>query len=177
MDETDSASGVGGSIDALVLGALVDLFEAYGVAVAPSPPVAELQPPQVPELSAGIVFSRPGAASGYLTLSAPDSLVRLTRGGVSADLRADWVRELANQLMGRIKNRLLHFGARVELGAPVTVDGEQVALQLRSSSTGVYVGRAPQGEVVVTLQGMPEESELSYVGAGSQASEGDVLLF
>lgn len=38
---TDSAAGVRGALDALVLGALVDLFQAYDVALAPLPrPVA-----------------------------------------------------------------------------------------------------------------------------------------
>ena len=174
----DAAAGVRGAIDSLVLGAFVDLFQAYGVAVAPLPRVAAARAPSIPELSAAISFTRAGAPPGRLTFSAPDAVLELTRSGVGAGLRADWVRELANQLMGRIKNRLLHFSARVDVSSPVTLDSKQVALQLqRSPNTRVYPGRTLRGEVVVTLEGMPDESELSYVGAGAQASEGDVLLF
>lgn len=173
----DTGSGVRGAIDALVLGALVDLFQAYGVAVAPLPRVPAGRTPALPEVSATIVFTRAGAAPGRLSLSAPLAVLELTRSGPTT-LQHDWVRELTNQLMGRIKNRLLHFNARVEVGALTVVDSKQLTLQLeRTARVRVYAGRTLRGEVVVTLEGMPEESELSYVGAGNQPAEGDLLLF
>lgn len=173
----DSGAGVRGAIDALVLGALVDLFQAYGVAMAPLPRIAAARAPALPELSATIAFSRAGAAPGRLSLSAPGAVLDLTRGGASTQ-RTDWIRELANQLMGRIKNRLLHFNARVEVGQLLVVDSKQLGLQLERTPTArVYAGRTLRGEVVVTLDGMPEESELSYVGASAQPAEGDMLLF
>ena len=173
----DPGAGVRGAIDALVLGALVDLFQAYGVAMAPLPRIAVARAPALPELSATIAFSRVGAAPGRLSLSAPAAVLDLTRA-VAATQRADWIRELTNQLMGRIKNRLLHFSARVEVGQLLVVDSKQLGLQLeRAQHARVYAGRTLRGEVVVTLDGMPEESELSYVGAGAQPAEGDMLLF
>lgn len=32
----------------------------------------------------------------------------------------DWIAELANQLMGRLKNKLLNFGCRIKIGLPTT---------------------------------------------------------
>ncbi|MDF3069221.1 MAG: hypothetical protein K0R38_4822 [Polyangiaceae bacterium] len=175
---TDAGAGVRGAIDALVLGALVDLFQAYGVAVAPLPRVAVARAPALPELSATIAFTRVGAPPGRLSLSAPPAVLDLTRNGVATTQRTDWIREMTNQLMGRIKNRLLHFSARVEVAQLVLVDSKQLALQLeRTPNARVYAGRTLRGEVIVTLDGMPEESELSYVGAGAQPAEGDLLLF
>lgn len=174
----DPAAGVRGAIDALAQGALVDLFHAYGVAVAPLPRIAAGRMPRLPELSAAISFTRPGGAAGRLTLSAPVAVLDLTRSGAASSQRLDWIRELTNQLMGRIKNRLLHFSARVEVGPLVLVDSKQLALQLeRAPSARVYSGRTLRGELIVTLDGMPEESELTYVGAGTQPSEGDLILF
>ncbi len=175
---TEPGLGVRGALDALVLGALVDLFQAYDVAVAPLPRLVPGRPPALPDLSAAIAFTRARAASGRLTLSASPAVLDLTRGGAGDSLRIDWIRELANQLMGRIKNRLLHFSARVDVGTLSHVDSKLLATQLQKvPSPRVYAARTLRGEVVVTIDGLPEESELVYVGAGTQPAEGDMLLF
>lgn len=156
----------------------MDLFHAYGVAVAPLPRIALARLPRLPELSAAITFTRAGGAPGRLTLSAPAAVLDLTLSGAPTSQRLDWIRELTNQLMGRVKNRLLHFSVRVEVGPLILVDSKQLVLQLeRAVSARVYSGRTLRGEVLVTLDGMPEECELSYVGAGTQPSEGDMILF
>jgi hypothetical protein len=175
---SDHGAGVRGAIDSLVLGSLVDLFQAYGVAVAPLPRIAAGRAPTIPELSAVIAFTRAGSGSGRLTLSVPAAVLDLTRGGGGSGMRTDWVRELTNQLMGRVKNRLLHFSARVEVGPLNALDSKQVVAHLeRSQKTRVYAGRTLRGEVVVTIEGLPEESELVYVGAGNLPAEGDALFF
>lgn len=172
-----SDHGVRGAIDSLVLGSLVDLFQAYGVAVAPLPRAAPGRAPAIPELSAAIAFTRDGGGSGRLTLSTPNAVLDLTRNGATG-MRQDWVRELTNQLMGRIKNRLLHFSARVEVGALNLLDSKLVTAHLeRTQKVRVYAGRTLRGEVVVTIEGLPEESALVYVGAGTLPSEGDALFF
>jgi hypothetical protein len=174
----DPGVGVRGAIDAMVLGSLVDLFQAYGVALAPLPRVALARAPALPELSATIAFSRAGAAPGRLSLSTPSAVLDLTRGGAAVTQRMDWIRELTNQLLGRIKNRLLHFSVTIEFGTLSVVDSKQLAMQLeRALSARVYAARTLRGEVVVILDGMPEESELSYVGPGTQPVEGELLLF
>ena len=91
--------------------------------------------------------------------------------------RDEWSRELANQLIGRIKNRLLQFGATLQIGLPATSDADAEGRRERSPTLRVYTGRTVRGNVLVTLEGMPEESELTYVGAEGLAAEGDVILF
>jgi len=131
----------------------------------------------IPEVSATINFTRPGAA-GRLTLSLPFPVLELTRVNTGGNLTSDWSRELTNQLMGRVKNRLLHFNVRIEVGQLLSIDSKLLATQLqRAASSRVYAGRTLRGEVIVTLEGMPEESELTYVGAGTAPIEGDMLLF
>jgi hypothetical protein len=179
LSQGDSAAGVRGAIDSLVNGSLVELFHAYDVAVAPSPRPALKQTPTIPELSAAVAFLRRGAAPGRLTLSMPVAVLELTKQGlVGTAPRADWARELANQLMGRVKNRLLHFSVRVDIGPPSTLDSSMLQSHVRSvANLRVYAGRTLRGEILVTLEGMPDESELTYVGAGTQPTEGDTLFF
>jgi hypothetical protein len=177
---TSPASGVRGIIDSLVQGSLVDLFVAYGTSVAPLPRVAPQRVPTVPDVSAATSFSHVGFAgqAGRITLSLPSAVLEamMTAGG--SKLKNDWARELANQLLGRIKNRLLQFSVRLEVGASSSIDSKALVTQLHlSSSTRAYAGRTLRGEILATLDGLPDESQLVYVGGLKVATEGEAILF
>ncbi len=45
-------------------------------------------------------------------------------------LLQDWIGELSNQLSGRLKNKLLAVGCRLELGIPTVIQGERMHLDL-----------------------------------------------
>jgi hypothetical protein len=172
-------SGIRGAIDALVQSALVELFTAYDVAVAPLPRYGQ-QPrlPAVPEVSAAALFTLQGRSGppGRLTLSLPSAL--LDNMNSSGTLKGDWTRELASQLIGRIKNRLLQFSVRMELGVSSMLDSKALASHLaQGRAVRIYSGRTLRGELLVTLEGMPEESQLEYVGPVHVASEGTGFLF
>jgi hypothetical protein len=170
-------SSVRGAIDSLVQSSLVELFGAYDVAVAPLPRHAQQPEPQPSDVSATLAFTRTPGPAGRVTLSVPSPLLLLMRGEAGSTLQKDWAKELTNQLAGRIKNRLLQFSVRIQIGALATIDSKVLARQLgASSSTRSYAGRTLRGEVVATIQGLPEESELRFVGSGS-AGEGDLILF
>jgi hypothetical protein len=175
------ASGVRGAIDSLVQSSLVQLFGAYNVAVAPLPRLPQHHPAPILDISASVGLSRRGAgAPGRLTLSAPSELLQGMSRGPSGGraLLGDWARELANQLAGRIKNRMLQFNVKLDVGTSHIVDSKVLASQLAiSPSVRVYPGRTLRGEVLVSLTGMPEESALTYVGPAHVASEGAVILF
>ena len=179
-------SGVRGAIDSIVQGALVDLFAAYGVALAPLPRAALERAPALAEVSAAVGFTlrgngRSSGQAGRLTLSMPGLVLERMKGAdgmVRTSLQGDWARELANQLTGRIKNRLLPFSVRLELGVSSSIDGQALSRGLRvASSLRVYSARTLRGEVVLALEGMPDDSELSYVGGAHTATEGDAILF
>jgi chemotaxis protein CheX len=122
-------------------------------------------------------FSQAGR-HGKLTLSLPARVLDLMPVSAEANLKSDWARELANQLIGRIKNRLLHFDVRLQVGVSALVDSQRRARELESSvDLRVYAGRTLHGEVLVTLEGLPEESKLIYVGQPNARSEGDAILF
>jgi hypothetical protein len=169
-----------GAIDSLAHGSLVDLFAAYDVAAAPVPRVPGHLPEGLPEITAAIAFTRheQSAAQGRLTLSLPPPVFCLMRQGDAETLASDWTRELANQLIGRLKNRLLQLSVRLQLGASSIIDSLSLVQQIRTvASTRIYTDRTLRGEVVMTLGGMPDESELRYTPSVPPPAEGSALLF
>jgi hypothetical protein len=170
---------VRGTADALVQGALVDLFAAYGVAAAPQPRLVPQRVNVLPELSASVGFARQNASgqAGRLTLSLPPPVVEHMRPEATGSLKVDWVRELANQLMGRLKNRLLPFSVRLLVSVSTSADRAQLERQLITPGVRAYSARMLRGEVLVTVEGLPEDSELSYVSPTTQRGEGDAILF
>lgn len=171
------STGVRGTLDSLVQGSLVDLFAAYSVAVAPLPRQTRQLVATLPDISAAVGFTRE-AEQGRLTLSLPARVLELMPPATDRGLASDWARELANQLIGRIKNRLLPFNTRLEVGVSLNVDSNKLTRQLESlASLRIYRGRTLRGEVIVTVQGLPEESQMVYVGQAAVRSEGDMILF
>src|SRR5258707_10859996 len=122
------AAGFRGAIDALIQGALVELFQIYGVALAPSAPNSSRSTAKGDEVCAAIGFTRApvdhGASQpGRLALAMPTAVFALLKGyDPRSARRDDWAREFTNQLMGRIKNRLLPFGPTLRIGLPCSTD-------------------------------------------------------
>ncbi len=176
----EPTTGVRGALDSIVQSSLVDLFAAYDMAVAPSPRGSAERPPSFPDISAAVAFTRrvPAVVSGRLTLSLPEAVLELTKRGNAGALRSDWARELASQLLGRIKNRLLQFSVRLEAGNSTVIDSQQLSARLPlTPGVRVYSGRSLRGDIVVTLDGAPEQSQLVYLGPVNVASEGQAILF
>lgn len=178
------SAGMRGIIDALLQGSLVDLFQAYDVAIAPLPRDVRADPERYPELSALISFNAAGdgkcaSASGRLSLSMPAEVMEAMQvGRASQGRHADWSRELVNQLMGRFKNRLLPYGAKLQAGLPSSIGREALEAQVaRAASRRIYRARTLRGEIVATLDGTLNEAELSYTGPTSVPAEGDLILF
>ncbi len=164
-----------GAVNSLVQGSLVDLFAAYNVGLAPLPATWGTSWP-VPEVSAAAVFKQRGTGEpGKLTLSLTTSLLDQMKGAEATAVKMDWARELTSQLLGRIKNRLLQFGVQLEIGALSLLAAPAVEERLKGvQGIRVYAARTLRGLVLVTLQGLPEDSTLSYVGTSSTA-EGTLI--
>jgi hypothetical protein len=172
-----------GIIDALLQGSLVELFQAYGVAIAPLPRDARGEAQRYAELSAVIGFSsasdgRSANAVGRLCLSVPPEVLESMQSDrMPQGRQADWVRELANQLMGRFKNRLLPYGVTLQAGLPSSIAREVLETQQAPPGRRLYRARTRRGEVIATLDGSLKEGELSYVGHTVAAPEGELILF
>jgi hypothetical protein len=174
------AAAVRGAVDSIVQSSLVELFAAYGMAAAPLPRVTAHRPPSFPEVSAAVAFTRRTSTlvSGRLTLSVPEAVLDATKGGSAGALKVDWARELASQLLGRIKNRLLQFSVRLEAGVAMGIDSKALAARVGlSPGLLIYSARTLRGEIVVTFEGAPDESQLLYLGPVNVAAEGETILF
>ena len=167
------------SLDILVQNATVQVFQTYGVATAPvtRAPDAELSCDRA-DLAGAIAFFY-GGTQGQLVLCVPLAVLASTRDDLTDPTWAlDWIRELTNQLMGRIKNRMLRFQVDLRLGMPTAAKAEHLVgrSSKRTRPPWVYQFRSMRGDVWLALHDMIDESRLRYSGV-ELASEGDVLLF
>ena len=167
-----------GLLDTIVQGATVDLFRTYGVAVAPVPR-RPARPPRVPDGYCGSISFQGQGMNGALTLYVPAPILGLTKSEMIQPLQArDWIRELTNQLMGRIKTRLLQLQVTLQIGLPSALDRRIIERREKlSGSLLVYEFRTIRDEVTVTLEGTFDESGFKYSGTANSGSEGDVIIF
>jgi CheY-specific phosphatase CheX len=149
-----------------------DLFEAYGVsleAITPS------NIPRAKILLCGVIgFTGPKIRGTCILASTEEPISDSIP--VTGSLR-DWIAELSNQLVGRIKNKLLGYGAEVYVTSPAVVRGEHLAapsmcsiepLSFKSQQGSVYLWVDVETDTDFALLDPPEP-------AG--ATEGEALLF
>ncbi|HEY8943362.1 MAG TPA: chemotaxis protein CheX [Polyangiaceae bacterium] len=163
----------------IVQGSTVDLFHSCDIAVGPIERyVPQLDAVPYHDLSASIGFTGRGF-TGTLTLGMPPEVFSLAKqdNGRGYDMR-DWVREITNQLCGRIKSRLLQFQITLKVGLPATLTREAFERHKgRGPFFGAYFFRTLRGEVVVTLGGEIRNDVFVYSGVTESASEGDIIIF
>lgn len=160
--------------DMIVQSSTVELFQFYGVALAPSQVAVGKN--RHHDIVGSVTFGGP-SLSGVLGLSLPGEILAVLAGEPSgAHALADLTRELTNQLMGRIKNRLARYGVALRAGLSSVADA-----RMRKGPPGcseiLYVFRALRGEVLVTLTGDLERVALVYKAAPSIPEAGEVILF
>ena len=167
-------------LDALVQSTTVELFQSRSIAVAPiSSSVGNPHQPTYFSLAGLVTLSGP-KANGSLTLSLADSVFSLFTPPVAATALGarDLLRELTNQLSGRIKNRLLNFKLLLTIGVPSVMSGQALERQRpRRETEVVYLFRTLRGEVVVTLDLDVDPSSLSYASSSKVAKEGEFIAF
>jgi hypothetical protein len=98
----------------------VELFSHYGVAIRP----AEQSSDSNLAFCAIIGFTG-NDMRGSLLLAC--SREPLTLAGENVHGIRDWLAELANQMLGRIKNRLLSLGTVIYASTPIILRGEHLA--------------------------------------------------
>lgn len=167
-------------VDALLQSSTVELFQSRGIAVAPLPSSVG-NPHRAAYFNlAGVVTLTSPKTGGSLSLSWADSVFSLFSPPVPATSRGarDLMRELTNQLAGRIKNRLLNFALMLNIGVPTVLSGQAFERQrLQRETEVVYSFRTLRGEIVVTLDLQIDPDGLSYSGTSRVAKEGDFIAF
>lgn len=169
------------TIDTILQSSVVELFHAHGFSVAPlgTSPVGVQQ--RYHE-TVGLIGFDASSFTGTLTISVPNAVydAQLEARARAADqcTAADWTQELANQLLGRVKNRLTMFQIALKPRLPSTMSGVSLdRVRKRSPSEILYRFRALRGEILVTLDAPIDKAMLAYSGAAQVAKEGDVILF
>lgn len=155
----------------------VELFDAFGVPVAPASGVMVSDDGRL----GGLVDWTGSDADGRLSLSLNTATIALTLRHVQGQRYsdADWIRELANQLAGRIKNRLLRFDIRVQIGLPFNSGIARFARAApQSAEQGLTCAfRSLRGDIVVNVTGRILARKLAYSSGEDALSEGEVVLF
>jgi hypothetical protein len=165
-------------IDLIVQTSGVELFQAYGISAAPMSPVA-VSSCELPDDTLGGVVSYSGAeVRGTLVLCVPrKTLQKSIDGSAMSHNERDWVRELANQLMGRIKNRLVRYQILLRPGTPAALEAEGIRRMARTSTDLAYLFRTLTGQVVVWISGDFDRANLVFSSSIDVVNEGDMVLF
>lgn len=150
--------------------AIVELFDDYGVSIFPGEAPDECSRPI---LCSGVVgFSGPGLRGSAVLSMSHEPLVRSmpVLGSVT-----DWLSELSNQLVGRIKNKMLARGAVVYVTAPVVLRGSHLVPQPRAELNPLLYYSEP-GNILLSVE---VETSPDFVLAQPEevVQEGELLLF
>jgi len=149
-----------------------ELFAAYGVSLSPSS--ADFIDSEEVLLSGVIGFVGP-ELRGTCLLVANRSPIELS--SPRKDHARDWVGELTNQLVGRLKRKFLGFGLEVVLTTPVVLSGLHLRPIPRRELTP-RVFRTDSGSIMVWVEVEAEPGfEFGPAVADQTGEEGDVLMF
>ncbi|HKO52408.1 MAG TPA: chemotaxis protein CheX [Polyangiaceae bacterium] len=150
----------------------VELFAAYGVTLNSNP--AEFIISEEVLLSGVIGFVGP-TIRGTCLLVGNRSPIELS--SPQKEHSRDWVGELTNQLVGRLKRKFLGFGLEVALTTPVVLSG----LHLRPMPRGKLTPRVfstDSGSIMIWVEVEAEPGfALGPAVSDSTSAEGDVLMF
>lgn len=166
------------AVDTIIQSSTVELMRSHSVSVAPRArsDASDLQPKA--EVAGIIRFEGP-AISGCLMLSVPGDVYELMKQRHPHNAtHAEWIYELTNQVMGRIKNRLLQFQVKLRTQVPFVLSGEALDRHRRRPVTEVvYRFGTLRGEITVTVDASLTQAVLQYSNAPLVLTDADVLLF
>ncbi len=170
------------ALDQVICESLVGLFAVNGVNLDAKAPDAE---GPVHTLAASIGFTGE-RLRGVLVVTAGRDLVAASRPTQFQHLDCaerelcDWMGELANQLLGRIKNRLLRYGIDFEMSIPSVVHGQCLKRALPDASLSRQMSFShATGSVSLCFDARAENlaALMAAPPTAESMAEGDVMLF
>lgn len=164
-------------VDLLVQRSAYEVFAGLGVSIAPTP-YGFAGRRGSPDDLVGVVQLTLNGARASLSLCVAPKTVEGASVSLGRSSPQDCVRELANQLAGRVKNRLARYQVPLDVGLP-TVLSRSAHTPGSSDFTRnlVYVFRTLNEDVQVELSNHFAKLDLVYTGTVDIAEEGDVILF
>jgi hypothetical protein len=158
-------------IETLVTDCCVDLFSDYGVEITR---VVDEPPPSNLAFCGVIGFTGPDMRGTLLLACSREPLVL---AGDSAQFVRDWLAELANQLIGRVKNRLITLGTVIYYSTPIIVRGEHLAPLDNQPQSQLFRANGGIVSVWFDVDVRPDLVLASTPDASASALEGEALLF
>jgi CheY-specific phosphatase CheX len=172
-------------IGSIVADCSTRLFRALGVEldyVGCQEPI-----PCADELTVAVIGLAGMEMRGSLVVGTTPNLLVLThpltkdRSKLDEDQLRDWSGELANQLIGRIKIRLLAHGITISLGTPTTMSGRELTLGSALKNTECLPHRFEVGRdwLLVRMEAVAEPGvKLSKTPVPiPETEEGGMLIF
>ncbi len=111
-------------IDDLVFDCARELFSAYQLDMQPRGR-SEFPPPERLALCGVMGFGGKQMRGALVLATTREPLEQTNPDAVTS--QRDWICELANQLMGRLKNRLLGLGVEIHLATPAGLSGDNLS--------------------------------------------------
>jgi hypothetical protein len=164
-------NAIEGQIGAMAARACVELFGAYGVALAPGTSRWAASDERLLSGSIGFVGQR---IRGTCLLAAAESplMASLPEHGT---LR-DWVGELTNQFVGRLKTKLLSRGVEVYVTTPIVLSGIRIQ-PLPRANVEPAVFACSAGDVLTWVEVETEERfVLGSEHPDRSGFEGDIIV-
>ena len=168
------------TMDTAATAAAIELFSAYGVAIAQVTPLTDAGAhAPISDLSAlGIVRFTASGLSGTAVLGASNGTLR--RSNLRNTSHRDWVAELANQFIGRFKLKLLRAGFELWSMAPIAVSARLLVTAVSQPEYPPFSFRDAQGGSVAVWIEIDVNGPLKITkpaGDGELPREGDIILF
>jgi CheY-specific phosphatase CheX len=159
-----------------------DMFAANGEAFAEA--TGPVTPPDRENLLAACIGLSGSTVRGALVVVARPTFFTLTYPselGVprSDDDVADWAGEVANQLLGRIKNRLSTYGLDFTTSTPTVVRGDRLQLRIDENNTirRPLIIRSEGVEIHFEIERDDDQALLANGATGTATPEGHAFLF
>lgn len=173
------------TLTSLLSESCLELFSSYESPLMTNPEISDLDEKNIHYIAL-IGLSDPSFRA-TLTACVDPILLKMSfpasEEDISDDDLSDWLGELANQLAGRFKNKVISYGRKLELGVPTVIQGVGLKIDLpKSSEITEHQFTSEQGEIVelrlstlideqFSLQILEETSKPEVLG------EGEMLFF
>jgi hypothetical protein len=164
------------TVDLLVQRSAFEVFAALGVSVAPTPYGVTGRRAGADDLI-GVMQLTLNGGRASLSLCVSPKTLEGAAAALGRSTTQDCLRELVNQLAGRIKNRLARYQVSMDFGLPTVFTRSAHSPGSSDFKNLTYVFRTLNEDVQVELSKQFTSLELKYGGALDIAEEGDVILF
>ncbi len=169
----------------LLSNACIELFDGYEVMLTNNEQLKNLDEEGI-NLIALIGLSESAFRASLTICVTPDLLTGsfpAPEESINEGDLQDWLGELANQLAGRFKNKVVPYGRKLELGVPTVIQGAHLKIDLpRSSEVTKHQFITEQGGMVelnlsTLIDGQFVLSEPEEVVEAECLEEGEMLFF